>query len=403
MAKTVLSDVLNPEILTDAIQGAFAQKNAFMGSPLVAAGVVIVEGQMPEGGPKAIGKEITVPYFGTLGEFVDNADGSSVTPSKIQQTSEKATVTRDSLAFEVSRWAQGNAAVNPMVGDPYVECARQAMEAATRAMDSRIVTAAVASGVLTLDKYSAPVPRTIDYDIIVDGKALWGDESEDVAGAIVHSRVKADMLKLKDSTGRPLLQLSQREGDFDRFCGVPILQSDRVPLTGSSMGAVTASGTTPPTVTLSGTPSGAWNLQIDIVAGGALGAATFRFSTDGGVTWSATLTTAASIALTDTAVDSLVGVNGKTGVTAAFASATYNADNLYVSNAVLKATTLLCQRGAMAFWYNRQALAVETDKDILAHTDIAAMHLYSVAHRYRRMRGRSKPGIVRLQHNVGGY
>src|SRR5690606_17013699 len=116
---TIISDVFNPEILTDAVQAEFGQKTAFMGSQLASLGVCIVDGTMPEGGEDAIGTEITVPYFGILGEFVNNPDGSGVSPSSLRQTSEKATVTRDSLGFSVSRWARGNAAVNPAVGDPY--------------------------------------------------------------------------------------------------------------------------------------------------------------------------------------------------------------------------------------------------------------------------------------------
>jgi len=88
------------------------------------------------------------------------------------------------------------------------------------------------------------------------------------------------------------------------------------------MSAVTATGTTPPTVTLSGNPTGlvTGQVQIDIVVGGARGTATFRWSEDGGVTWAATQATAASVVLTGS------------GLTAAFAVGTYNADNLYTAD-----------------------------------------------------------------------
>ena len=158
MATTLKTDVFNPEILTEAVQGVFAQKTAFMGSRLAALGAVVVNGQMPQGGPNAIGTTITMPYFGTLGEFSSNTEGNSVTPSKIAQITETATVTRDSLAFEVSRWAQANSFVDPDVGDPYEESARQILASAERAMDSRIITAAGASGVYIKDVYSSTVP-----------------------------------------------------------------------------------------------------------------------------------------------------------------------------------------------------------------------------------------------------
>ena len=407
MTITTVSDVFQPEVLTEAVQGVFGQKTAFMGSRLAALGAVVVEGSMPEGGPKAIGVTIKVPYFGVIGEFTNNPDGSSTTPNKIQQTSESATVTRDSLAFEVSAWAQGNAAVNPNVGDPYEEAARQIMVAAERAMDRRLITASAASGVYVKDVYSSTVPVTINWDLVIDAKVEgWGDEQEEMVAILVHSHTHKDMLKLKDSSGRPLLIQAQADGGpVDRFCGLPVVISDRVPLTGSTMGAVTSSGTTPPVATLTGTPLGAWKLQIDCMLSHASDTL-IRFSTDGGNTWSANIAATDSgvpVALTDTAVDSLVGVNGATGVSVAFAAGTFNADNLWTATASVKTMSLLLKRRALAFWYNRSALAMKTDTNILADTNIGAMHLYGAAHRYRRMPTGTKPGIVQLVHNVSGY
>lgn len=407
MTITTVSDVFQPEILTEAVRGVFGQKTAFMGSLLARLGAVVVSGTMPEGGPDAIGSTIKVPYFGTIGEFVANADGSSVTPNKLSQTSENGTVSRDSLAFEISRWAQGNAAVNPNVGDPYEEAARQALVSAERAMDKRIITAASAAGIYVKDVYSSTVPKTIDWDLVVDAKTQgWGDEQEDLVGMVVHSQTHKDMLKLKDSTGRPLLLLGQNQGGpIDTFCGLPVVVSDRVPLTGSAMGAVTSTGTAPPVATLAGTPLGAWNLQIDALTGDAT-TITFRFSTDGGNTWSGTVTAhddSVAVALIDPAVDSTVGVNGATGLTVAFASGTFNADNLWVSTASVKTETLLLKKGALAFWYNRNALALATQPNVLAHSNIAAMHLYACAYRYRRVAGGTKAGVVGIIHNVSGF
>lgn len=91
--------------------------------------------------------------------------------------------------------------------------------------------------------------------------------------------------------------------------------------TTSGMTPVVATGTTPPTVTLSGSPAPTvTKLHIDIVAGGTLGVATFRYSLDNATTWSSTTATAASSVL------------GASGLTAAFLAGTYNADNLYRSD-----------------------------------------------------------------------
>jgi hypothetical protein len=413
MTRTISTDVFDPEILTDAVQGVFAQKTAFMGSLLAAAGAVIVSGSMPTGGPKAVGQTIKVPYFGVIGEFASNAESSSgnfmsaITPVALKQTSEQATITRDSLSFEVSVWAEGNALVNPAVGDPYQEAARQLLESAQRKMDKRIIDAAAAAGVYVKDVYSATTPKTLDWDTVVQAKfSGWGDEQDDIVGLLVHSHTQKDLQLLKDGIGRPLLNDSEVNGStVQKFNNIPVIVSDRVPVTGSAMGAITSSGTAPPVATLVGTPLGPFNLVIDAQTGDAT-TITFKFSTDGGNTWSAILTAhddSVAVALTDTAIDSTVGVNGATGLTVAFASGTFNADNLYTSTASLKVMSMLVKRRALAFWYASGHLTLKTAQDILADSDLAAMHLYAAAYRYRRIAMGTKPGIVQITHNVSGY
>lgn len=394
MAKTTKANVVIPELWDEAIQGVFAQRNAFSGALFANLGAAVARGDFPAGNAE-IGDTIKVPYFGVIGDFAAvSTDGDALIPSALSHSSESATVAHAGLAIEVSRWARSSAGK-----DIYQEGAEQLMKSAERFMDRKIIDAAVAT-TLTKDVYSATTPRTLDYDLVVDGKMKFKDEQEDIVGMVVHSKVFGDLMKLKDGAGRPLLTPSMAEGEFARFVGLPIAVSDHLrPVSGSAMSAVTESGTTPPDITLSGTPLGEFDLVIDCVVGGARGTATFRFSTDGGNTWSATLTTGASIALTDTATDSLVGVNGATGITAAMENATFNADNQYTASSANKFSSLLVKRNALAFWYNRSALALQTDRDILADTDIGAHHLYYAAHMYRRHRGGTTPGVCKLVHN----
>ncbi len=407
MTITTASDMLDVQVLEDQVRGVFAGRNALMGSVLVSGGAVLVNGSMPKGGSAAIGKTITVPYFGTIGEFTNNADGSSVTPSKLTGINEDATISRDSLAAEISVWAQGVAAVDPALGDPYEEATTQIQEAAVRAMDSAIVTVAKATPLIE-DVYSSTSPVYIDYDKVIGATAKWGDEGDDIVAMAVHSRTLHDMALLKDAVGRPLLVSNQAEGQgmVRKFAGYPLIVSDRVPLDGSTMGTVASTGTSPPTATIAGTPTGPWNLVIDAITGTAT-TIVFRFSTDGGNTWSVSTLTAeddsVAVDLIDTANDSLVGNNGATGLTVAFAAGTFNADNQWTSTANLKTSSLLFSRGSCAFWYNSALMRLLTDKDILADTDVAAMHLYRAAHLYRRRRGGTKPGVVALKHNCRNY
>lgn len=391
------------QILTDVVKGVFAGRNAFMGSILVSQGAITTESTMPHSGPDFIGSEITMPYFGVLGEFEDNPEGSSSTPKAIFQTNEKATIARQSLSFEVSRWAR-----NSSVADPYVIAAEGIRDAATRAMDKVCITEAAGTPLVT-DVYVAGAPSAtnlITWNGVCDARALWGDEDQDAVAIVAHSRTVNDMRKQTDLQGRPLVLDSFRDFNIPAYCGLPVITSDRMPLTGSSMTTPTSAGATPPVLTLTGVPTGPWNLAIKTIVGGAHTTATIQFSTDGGNTWSATLTTlgaGVALSLVDTAKDSLVGNNGTTGISAAFAAGTFAVPNSWASKTNMKATTLILRRGALGYWYNAAALQFQTDKNILADTDIAAMHLYHAAKRYRRSPKGVRPGVVALKHNVSGF
>ena len=410
MAVTQSTDMFSAQVLADAVRGRFKQKNAFMGSTLVSSGAVIVRGNMPQGGRGALNKTIDVPYWGTLGAFANNPEGSSATPQKIAQTSEQAAIGRSSLMVETSVLAQGVGVGTPELGDPYQEAADQAMVQAEREMD-RLITNSVKATPLIKNYYSATTPDYLTPQKVIESQALWGDELTDGTVAMVtHSQALTDLATLTDSNGNALLQQTWQPGASSMVSrtlgGVPLLVSDRVPLDGSTMGTVTSAGTSPPVATLAGTPEGPWDLRLKCTTGGAHATATFQFSADGGNTWSADITTTSAddpIALTDTAVDSLVGNNGTTGLTVAFAAGTFNVDNTWSSTANLNVSTLMLQAGAAAFWYSADHLRPKTDIDIAEDTDLFAMHLYYISHMYRRRRRGTRPGVIRLRHNVRSY
>lgn len=88
-----------------------------------------------------------------------------------------------------------------------------------------------------------------------------------------------------------------------------------------TLSAVTETGTTPPDLTVAGTPVDYYDAIVDIVLGGVLETATFRYSLDGGTTYSSTITTPAATYLIP-----------NTGITITFTAGTYNADNIYTFN-----------------------------------------------------------------------
>lgn len=107
------------------------------------------------------------------------------------------------------------------------------------------------------------------------------------------------------------------------YAGGPVLA---VPVTASTAGtnsAVTLTGTgVTPGLGVTGTPKDAYEVQVKIVTGGAVGTATFQISFDGGDTWHAggsTYATAASVTTFAT----------ETGLTLTFAAGTYVAGDVY--------------------------------------------------------------------------
>lgn len=399
---TDLTEIV-PEILEESVKGAFTKKQVLMDSPLVSGGAVIVNGTLANG-RVVLGRTIDVPYFGSIGEFADRTESQSASLRKIGSTEETATVTRASLAFEISYSAQNVSDTE----DPYAEHTRQIMESARRKMESDVISAAAGSTLLA-DYYNATTPAYIDYQKVVHSKyRKLGDEAGNIVAMAVHSLVAGDLQAQVDSLGRPLF-VGPNEQRMPSPAGIPLVVSDRMPLTSSDMGTVTqtAGSSTNPTLAVSSAADmGPWDLRIKCTEAGTPGtnACTFSFSTDGGNTWSADLdaTASTSLVLTDTAVDSLVGNDGKSGVTATFSGA-YSVDDEFSSTALLKAESQIYTTGACVFWYDQAGLELLTDQDILEHTDIAAMHLYKVAHLYRRRRMGKRPGVVRIATNVSGY
>lgn len=91
--------------------------------------------------------------------------------------------------------------------------------------------------------------------------------------------------------------------------------------TSSVMSAVTSAGTSPPVITLTGTPAFPMDLKVDCTLDGARGTWEFRWSVDNGVTWEATgVVSAATVALT-------LANGTSTGITLNIATGTAEADD----------------------------------------------------------------------------
>lgn len=421
MPVTSSSDLVTQElVVTDAIRAALKGKLGLMNSIFVTSGAIRVSGTMPESGADAIGKTVRVKYNAPFGDFETLTESQSATPQKISQTYEDATVARKSVAFEASRWARG-AAASEGDEDPVTTLSRGAAESATRAMDNIMIAQGSGSPLLH-STYNASTPSYLTWQKILQSLSIkMGDESPGVVGLACHSLVAADLSIQTDANGRQYLADPRSEMVAGKVVGIPLAISDRMPLTGSTMSTMTGpfttyggssagSGSATYTIAVTDvTKMGPWQLVIEVLSTGECGTAKIRFSTDGGNTWSAAITTSATTVATsleDTATDSLVGNNGKTGVSVTFTSGDSNDlvdGEFYRSTANLCCESQLWMPGAGAFWYNEQALGLEMARDILEDTYIGAMHLYHAPIVFRRRNGGARPGVLRLRSNVSSF
>lgn len=376
LGNTTSSNLIVPEFFLEAVAGELPGM-----SVLGATGAVRVETGLP-GGARP-GSPIHIPYFGTLGEMRDYADGDAIDVQQLAMTDETATVVRSGIAFNITDMARRLAGY----ADPYGEAARQFTALVARRADKAAMDALNGSGLPTqmvLDVHSASSPVYLDRDLVTEARLRWGDEQDGVAAIVGHSVTLKNLLKLKDGNGQPLLRVMKQNNDTGvvEFDGMPpFFTSDRAPVAF----AITSAGTAPPTVTVSGHAYGDINLRVEVTTGGARGVALFRWSINGGSTWEASgVTTAAEVEL------------GTTGLTAAFASGTYTNDNVYTCTSP-EYTTALVKTGAMVFWTDPPN--AEDFRDPLRKATISATEILHVSHRYVRMPGKTKPGVVRILHN----
>lgn len=131
-------------------------------------------------------------------------------------------------------------------------------------------------------------------------------------------------------TSGPLCEVGS---DFIANTGLPValVRIAASAVTAGTLGAITkVGGHAGPTVSDNSSASNdAYELLVEIVLGGAVATATFKYSLDGGDTWSATIVTAATVNLTGS------------GLSLAFAAGTYVAGHQYSASSTAPTYTAL--------------------------------------------------------------
>lgn len=224
-SRTVHNSNLIPEIFTEAIAKGFSDGlNAFDGT-----GCAIVDTSLTS---RTIGETISVPYFNSLGDFAQLADGEEITPTAFVSSKEQSTVQRYGLAFDMTRWAK-----LAEVGKPYETATKMVIDAAAHKIDSMLIDAAKANlpAAMKLDitSESDAAARKLSYSAFVKAIAKFGDEQNDKLTIIMHSAKWADIVELMGSDGHPIFA-DAIDGSKRSVFGCPVILSDKLVADGSS-------------------------------------------------------------------------------------------------------------------------------------------------------------------------
>lgn len=219
MPTTARSDLILPDILAEEVSKGLAGMNLLGGT-----GVITMNPGL-QAGPDEVNNTVTVPYWDTIGEAEEVAENGALTPVKMTQSSETATVVRFGKAVSIGGLAKRAKSTG---ADPYAIARQMVIDMIQRKIDAlaidRIVTRVVA-GSMVYDGSAATVSTTAiveTYKLFADqlmlngGPVLWG----------MNSKVYWDAAQLADSTGRTLYTPAQ--GDrLASLNGVSAMMSDK--------------------------------------------------------------------------------------------------------------------------------------------------------------------------------
>lgn len=375
---------VTPQVLIEAVRAGMQGMRV-----LGALGIVTINASLPEG--RYAGETVTVPYLAHLGAWAEYSENDEIALTVLSDSSETASVARAGKAFTVTDMARilrGYA--SPM------EAGRQMIqEGLATYVESKAITALVARGTSTpaivVDVHSATPAsaRFMDRDLYVAMRSRFGDETRGIVGTVVHSQAINRMLTLKDADGNPLHKLLAQddENGVYTFEGLGrFYASDLMPVTYT----VASAGTTPPVLTITGSPKGMYDqVKVACTTLGAFATAVIKISLDGGTTYPITGVTVPASGIVDRSDD--------LGLVFTFASGTFAVDNVYTAWG--KATAALCKRGTAVFWHNNFG-SVESMRDVRRKNEVVAADVLGVVHVYKKFNGGTRPGVALAKFNV---
>lgn len=165
MGKTMLANLVNPEVMADMISATLPKQIKF--SPIAKIDTTLV------GRP---GDTVTVPKYAYIGDAADVAEGEAMDTTQLTASTTTVAVKKAGKAVELT-----DESVLSGYGDPVGEATRQLTMAIAAKVDNDCL-AALYTAPLTYNGSAAQ----IGYDGIVKADAIFGDEADDTKAKVMY-------------------------------------------------------------------------------------------------------------------------------------------------------------------------------------------------------------------------
>jgi N4-gp56 family major capsid protein len=212
MATTKKADVIVPEVFGDIVTAKFKGK-------LVIANFALTDTTLV-GNP---GDTVHFPKWNPIGDAEDLTEDVAMVPEKLTSSDAEATVKEVGKAVTIT-----DQALLSSIGDPLDEAATQVGKVVARKIDADLIAEAV-NNCPAGRKILAAVTDEF-YEKVADAKSLWGDEAEEIAVLLVHSRMYTALLKDANFISADKYPAGVLiTGAIGTLYGVPVMITDRVP------------------------------------------------------------------------------------------------------------------------------------------------------------------------------
>lgn len=224
MATTMLSDLINPQVLADMIDQKFTDAMKF--APLATIDTTL------QGRP---GDTITLPSWAYIGDASILAENSSVSLVKLSTSMVSATIHKIAKGIELT-----DEAILSGYGDPYGEAAYQIGYAMASAVDNDVLSIlhGISGTMLVQTSSSAVLPTDTDITTALE---LFGEDIEDGANVALVSPAVYTAMRANTHSWVPASEIAAGiavRGVVGEYQGCQVIVSNKLKSTGAGAGDI---------------------------------------------------------------------------------------------------------------------------------------------------------------------